>query len=124
MRELRIAAQALEADLGRLAMAPAVALSTMAAWNLREARLALRRLDRHAAKADDPRLGELKPLRAQIRDRRAPVVPRRKKHRCTACFLEVLLSPTDLRDCPRSRWGPGRCDGVMEPVAPLRRARP
>lgn len=116
VREFRLRVQELEAELGQLAMSPAASL--VFAWNLRDARLALRRLDRDASRSDDPRLPGLKVLRSQILERQPFVGPRRKKHRCDACWVERLLSEDDSKHCRRRR-----CDGTMEPVRPLRRTR-
>ncbi len=104
-------------------MSPATSLTFMADWHLREARLALRRLDREAAKADDPRLELLAALRPQIRARREDQRPRRRRYRCATCFHESLVdrSESDLGPVPCTRL----CAGTMEPVLPLRRkARP
>ena len=118
IRELREAIQAAEAELERLHMSPAAALAFGPEWYLRSARLKLRQADIRAAEADDPRLEPLPPLRAQLRDPRPRTQPNRRRYRCPVCFVETLLYPEGSKDCWRRA-----CDGVMEPVAALRRRK-
>lgn len=117
VRDARLAIRDLEAALERVHMAPASALALLPGLYLRRARLALRQAERHFAEADDPRLEPLKPLRAQLSERRPSLLPRKRRYRCPECFREALLNDDDLAYYEGKHK---RCGVEWEPVSRLR----
>lgn len=117
IRAAREAIVAAERELERIEMSPAAILAGFGPeWYLHKARTALRQAERSLAKADDPRLPQMKAMNPQASERRPSLRPRRKRHRCPACFHERLLEPGEARVCGLCR----RQRGVtidMEPVA-------
>lgn len=100
IREARIRAREIEAEINALRMSPAMA-GLFAPWYLRDAQAKLRKFEREAAKYDDPRLPEMKPMNPQV-ERRAPLPgqERRRRFRCDGCLTETLDRPSEIAERP------------------------
>lgn len=120
IRELRLAVREIEAELERVHMSPATALPGWGRDYLHRARTALRQAERHFA-ASDPDSEPLKPLSPTLGQRRVDTRPRRKRYRCPVCFVEQLLSDSDLEHhYDRHRYAGALCSGAMEPLARMK----